>query len=150
MLVELFKQRSVLIRRAKKETVVDVTFACCDTELLVESLKRRRLRHSIGHIKVTRHPSCRCRTTLTLNVCLLRQARLTEMNMIIDNTWQNVTTRGINRFVERCFGLLFGYFYNIAIFNNNVAIEHTAFIYNISSLNQYLHGCGTLVIGTAG
>ena len=119
-------------------------------KLLLQRLQRSRLGYAVGHIKVRCHATSSGSTAFAIDIGLLRQTRFTEMHVIINDTWQNVTTRSIDRFIERCYGLLLGNLCNDAVFYDYIAILRTAFIDNMSTLYQYSHGLGMFSNGVAG
>ena len=150
VLVELVEQCHIIIRSPKEETVVHMTLLSSQSELLLKRLQRRRLRNGIRHIEIGGHTASGRSPALTLDVSLLRQTRLTEMHMIVDDTWEYKTSRSIYDRVSRYFGidvscnnLLY-----LLIFDDDRTIESFSFVDNGSALNDGPHFCGRLVRGT--
>ena len=81
-----------------------MTLRCRQHELFLQSLQRGGLRNRVRHIEIGGHPARCCRTTLGVDIGLGRESRLTEMDMIVDHTGHNETSRSIDHVVERCFG----------------------------------------------
>ena len=98
--IEFFKKRDIVVGSAKEETVIHVTLLCSQRELLFQGHKRSGLGHRVRHIEIGSHTTGRSRTTLGIDVGLLRQSRLTEMHMIVDDAWQYKTSRSINDFIR--------------------------------------------------
>ena len=104
MRVELWEECHVIICSPKEEAVVHMTLPCCEGELLFECLECRGLGNGVGHVEIGGHaPSCSC-TALTVDVGFLRQARLTEMHMVVDDTRQHKTARSIDDLIKRIKG----------------------------------------------
>ena len=99
MRVKLFKEGNIVVGGPKEETVIHVAFLSGQSEFSFECLERRRLRHRIGHIEIGGHPTSRCCTALRIDIGLLRQTRLTKVDMIVDDAWQYETSRSINDFI---------------------------------------------------
>ena len=95
MTVQLTEQGVVVIGGTEEKTVVDMALAAGNMEFFFPIFERRRLRNSIWHVEKTRHATISCRTTFTLHVSLLRQPRLTEMHMSVDDARQDKTSSGI-------------------------------------------------------
>ena len=120
-------------------------------KLIVQGFQCSGLWFAIRHIEIASHATCSSCSALTLYIRLFCKSWLTEVYMVINDSWQYITTRGIDDFIKRCLGLLFGNIYNVAVFDNNAAIENPTFIDDASSLNECSHFCsGTLVSGTVG
>ena len=102
--IELGEEVRIIIGGTKEERIVHVALLAGECLFLFQSLDGRSLRHGIGHIEIRGHATCRCRPTLSIDISLFRQTRLTEVHMIIDDARQNETSRGIDHFIERCFG----------------------------------------------
>ena len=112
MFVESVETSHIVVGCPKEETIVHVAFLCCQREFLIKCFEGGGLRHGIGHIEETGHTPSRSGTTLTVDICLLRQSRLTEMYMIVDDTWEYKTSRSIDDLVNNVFGTRFS-FYNL-------------------------------------
>ena len=97
---ELAEGIYIIIRSAIEEGVVDMTLLTSQRLLLFQRLQRGSLRIAVRHIEVAGNATGSCRTALRIDVCLFRQARLTEVYVVVDDTWQYVATRGIYRLVE--------------------------------------------------
>ena len=100
MRVEQGEQTAVGICRAKEEAVVYVARPPRTFPLVVQRLRRRRLRKRIRHLEVGGHPAVCGSPALALDVCFLRQSRLTEVYMVVDHAGQDKTPRGIDGLVK--------------------------------------------------
>ena len=151
MCIQLRERLDIVVGGTIEEGVVHVTTPAGSFKLVVQGFQCSGLWLAVRHIEIARHTTGCCCPALTLYVSLLRQSRLTEMHMVVYHSRQHITTRGIDDFIKRCLGLLFGNIYNVAVFDNNAAIENPTFIDDASTLDQYVHFCsGTLVSGVAG
>lgn len=113
-------------------------FFTSQSKFLFQSFQRSRLRIAVWHVEITRHTACcRC-TAFCVDIRLSSQSRLTEVYVVVNNTWQHITTRSIDCFIKRCYGLLLGNFYNIAVFDDYIAFLRTAFVDNMSPLISIL------------
>ena len=97
--IQLGKGIHVIIGGTIEEAVVYMTLLCAQLSLVIPRLQFGSLRHGIRHFHIGSHAAIGSRTTLTLDVRLAGQSRLTEMNMVIDYTRQNKTPRSIHYFV---------------------------------------------------
>ena len=113
---QLYEGVSIVVSSTIEERIVHMALLRSRLKFLFQSLQRGGLRHTVRHIEITRHTTCCCSTALCVDICLLCQTRLTEMYMGVYHTWQNVTTRSIDRFIERCRGLLCGNLCDVAVF----------------------------------
>ena len=99
MRVKLFEEGNIVVGGPKEETVIHVALLSGQGEFSFERLECRRLRHRIGHIEIGGHPTSCCCTALRIDIGLLRQTRLTKVDMIVDDAWQYETSRSINDFI---------------------------------------------------
>ena len=72
-----------------------MTTALGDSKLITESLQRSGLGYRIRHVKIGGDTSVRCRPTLAFDIGFVGESWFTEMYMGVDDTWKNITTRGI-------------------------------------------------------
>ena len=93
--IQLRKQLHIIIRRTKVEAVVHMALLSSQLIFILKGFDCRSLRNGIRHIKISRDTTCRSRTTLAVDIGLLRQTWLTEMHMVVDHTRQNKTPRSI-------------------------------------------------------
>ena len=91
---------AVVVGGAEEKTVVDVTLAGRQLELLVERLERGGLRHGVGHVEVAGDAACGRRLRLGVDVGLGRQSRLAEVYVVVDDARQYKASRGVNRFID--------------------------------------------------
>ena len=98
--VELAEGIDIVVGGTIEEGIVDMALLTSQCLFLFQSLQRGGLRIAVRHIEVAGDATGSCRTALRIDVCLFRQSWLTEVYVVVDDTWQYVATRGIYRFVE--------------------------------------------------
>ena len=64
--------------------------------LLLQRIQCGGLRQRVWHVHDGSHPSSSCCHTLRAYVSLVRQTRIAEMHVLVDDTWQQVASRGVN------------------------------------------------------
>ena len=103
---QLREEVGIIVGGTEEERVVDMALLGGQPELLLQRLKRRRLRHAVGHVEIAGDAAGSGSTALGVNVGFFRQSGLTEMHVVIDDAGQNEASRGIDRLVRRCVGML--------------------------------------------
>ena len=117
-----------------------MTFLLCQSKLFLQCLQRGGLRLGIRHFEVRGNATECSRPTLTLDISLACQARFTKMNMIVNDTWQNKTPRGINYSITDTTGsFTFIYFGNLFIIYQEVALERASLVDDDAIFYQYFH-----------
>ena len=134
---QLGKGFRIIVGGPIEERVVYVALLTGQSKLLFQSLQRSRLWIAVGHIKKRSNTTGSSSPTFCIDISLLRQSRLTKMHMVVNDTWQDITTRGIDDGVKQrssdwCVFWSLRYKDNITVFNGDVALDDTAFIDNIS------------------
>ena len=137
MHIQLVEKRHVIVGGAKEKRIVHMTRLRRPLELIVKGFYRCGLRRRVGHLEIRGHATSSGCTALTLYIGLLRHSWLTEVHMRVDDTRQNVTSRGIYRLVDRCLGMLsrFQYFGYLLTIDDNRTLEARSFVDNTSSFN---------------
>ena len=145
VLVELTEQVGIVICGSKEERIVHVTLFSRQTVLVFQCLQRSGLRYGVGHIEIGGDTTCGCSYALRIDVGLFRHARLTEVHVVINNAWQHIAARGINRICTVCF---MGGSMQLAIWhdsldgipiNNNIANESPSFVDDSTTFNNRFH-----------
>ena len=139
--VELSEESYIVIGGTEEETVVDMACLLCPCELVVERVQCCRLRLAVGHIKEGGHATESSCTRLALYVSFLRQPRLTEVNMFVDDAWQNIAPRGVYTFVVVSTGCLLALydFLDAVIVNDEGAPEGASLVDDGSALYLCSH-----------
>ena len=83
--IQLGKAVGIIVCGAIEERIVHMALLRGQLKLLFKGFQCGGLRHTIGHVKITGHATCCCRTALTVDIGLLRQSGLTEMHVVVDN-----------------------------------------------------------------
>lgn len=128
--IQLSEQMDIVVGGSEEETVVDMAASLAQCELLFQRLQRCGLRNSVRHIKERGDTTVGGSTALALDIGLVGKARLTEMDMGIDDARQNKTPRGIYFMVEMLMGCM-GVCYDIGdavVANDNGTLRRASFV----------------------
>ena len=99
------KEVAVVVGGAEEEAVVYMALHSRQAELLLQGFQRRRLRHTVGHVEIGGDTAGSSSTALAVDIGLLRQTRLTEVDMVVDDAWQHETSRCVYHLIDRHIGL---------------------------------------------
>ena len=94
--IEITEKGVVVVGSTEEEAVVDMTATLSDSKLITESLQRSGLRNCVGHVKIGGDTSVCCRPTLAFDIGFVGESWFTEMHVGVDDTWKDITTRGID------------------------------------------------------
>ena len=90
----------VVARRADVEAVVDERLAGGQRELFFQPRLRRRGRHRVRHFEKRRDAALRARPAGGGEVLLVREARLAEMDLVVDHAGQQMQSAGVDHLVD--------------------------------------------------
>ena len=131
-------------------------------KLIVQRVQTGSLRHTVGHVEIGGDATSSGGTALTVDVGLVRQARLAEMYVVVDDAWQHVAARGINDFnivsiggtgcmivvvdpirslSPRC------NLRNRTVGNDDATFLRTSFVDDATALDECYHSFGVFVSG---
>ena len=92
-LLHLFE---VVVGSPEVERVVGQRLLSRHVKLLLQKVLRRGLRHRVGHIHERGHTPSNGSTAFGVNVGLVRHSWLTEMHMLVNDTWNQVSAFRLN------------------------------------------------------
>ena len=119
----------IVIGSSIEEAIVNVAFFCSQLTFISPYLQVCSLRNGIRHLQIRSHATVCSSLRFALDVSLTCQSRLTEMDMVIYDSWQNKTPRSIHyMFVGATGCLSFKYLCNNVTINNETALKRASLI----------------------
>ena len=107
MFVQLSHQKVIVGGSSEITGIIHGTFLCHQVELFIQGFQSGSLRIRIRHVHNGSHSTRCCRTALGTNIRLMGKSRITEMDMVVNYAWKQVTSDCIDDFITRCRRFLF-------------------------------------------
>ena len=131
----------VAVCRAEEESVVDMAFLLASRHLVFPVVYGRRGRLGVWHVEERGDAAPCSRSRLAVNVGLVRESRLAEVDVLVDDAWHNETPRSIYMSVVDASGcLVFGnHAFNMVVVYYDGAFERVSLIDNRAILDDCPH-----------
>ena len=140
VLIQFFKQANIVIGSSKEEAVIDMTFPGTQLKLIFQCFQGRCLRNRVRHFEIRSYTSVSSRPAFAFYISLAGQSRLSEVDVVIDDTRQNKTPRGLDNLVVGTTGsIAFIYLGDSFTIDNEVSPERAPLIDDRAILNEYFH-----------
>ena len=132
----------IAIGGSDEETVVDVALLGCRTHFGIERLDRSGRRIGVGHVEIGGDATGSGSSRLGVDVGTVGHSWFAKVYVGIDDAGQHIAPCGVDDFVEgtlRAGIASFDDFHDVAVVDDDGAVERAAFIDDGSSLNQRSH-----------